>query len=79
MFKLFKRKSKRARPIDHAQVQSHVVDGRTQMEGVGMLPQDLAAGDLTSDYIAEAATPSDEAWAREQARYRAKNEREPPA
>lgn len=49
------------------------------MEGIGRLPEDLTADDLTSDYIAEAATPSDEAWAREQERYRAKNEQEPPA
>ena len=48
---------------------------------MGRLPEDVAAGgpqaEPTPEYIAEAATPSEEMWAREQARYRAKNESRP--
>jgi hypothetical protein len=45
---------------------------------VGKLPENLADGDPSPqpapEYIAEAATPSEDACAREQALYRAKNE-----
>lgn len=49
-----------------------------QNASVGRLPENLAEGDESRqpapEYIAEAATPSEDAWAREQARYRAKDE-----
>jgi len=49
-----------------------------QMESMGRLPEDIAAGGSADapapDYIAEAATPSEDVWAREQERYRAKDE-----
>jgi hypothetical protein len=49
-----------------------------QNASVGRLPENLAEGDRSSqparEYIAEAATPSEDGWAREQALYRAKNE-----
>ena len=52
-----------------------------QMETLGRLPGDVAAGgpqaDPAPEYIAEAATPSEDVWARVQARYRAKNESPP--
>ena len=45
---------------------------------VGRLPENLAEGNGSPqpapEYIAEAATPSEDALAREQARYRAKNQ-----
>jgi hypothetical protein len=54
-----------------------------QMEAMGRLPEDVAAGgsmqEPTPEYIAEAATPSEDVWAREQARYRAKNGSQPEA
>jgi hypothetical protein len=52
-----------------------------QLESMGKLPEAVAAGGpeqgSTPEYIAEAATPSEDVWAREQARYPAKNEAEP--
>ena len=46
----------------------------------GRLPEDVAAGgplqQPTPEYIAEAGTPSDDVWAREEALYRAKDEEE---
>ncbi len=52
-----------------------------QLESVGRLPDDVAAGrseqEPAPEYIAEAAAPSDDEWEREQARYRAKNEADP--
>lgn len=49
-----------------------------QIESMGRLPEDVAAGGSAQvpapEYIAEAATPSEDAWAREEERYRAKNE-----
>jgi len=51
-----------------------------QMQSMGRLPEDVVAGDReqdpTPDYIPEAATPSVDVWAREQARHRTKNEAE---
>lgn len=48
---------------------------------MGRLPSDVAAGGPepapSPEYIAEAATPSEDVWEREQARYRAKNEANP--
>ena len=45
---------------------------------MGSLPGDVAAGgppaQPASEYIAEAETPSEDVWTREQARYRAKND-----
>jgi hypothetical protein len=51
------------------------------MTSVGDLAEDVAAGrgpqhEPAPEYIADAPTPSEEVWAREQALYREKNERE---
>ncbi len=50
---------------------------------MGNLPGDVAAGgpqhEPAPEYIADAPAPSEDAWAREQALYRAKNEEDPPA
>jgi len=47
---------------------------------MGRLPGGTATGgpqqQPAPDYIAEAATPSEDAWTREQERYRAKDEEE---
>lgn len=55
-----------------------VTGARMQNASDGRLPDNLAAGDGSQqpapEYVAEAATPSEDAWAREQALYRAKNE-----
>jgi hypothetical protein len=55
-----------------------VTGARMQNASVGRLPENLAEGDGSQqpapEYIAEAAPPSEDAWAREQALYRAKNE-----
>ncbi len=73
MFKWLKRTSDRA-------PWSRVADGKMQVRSFGRLPEDVAAGgpehEPTPEYIAEATTPSEEAWAREQALYRAKEEAE---
>jgi hypothetical protein len=48
---------------------------------MGRLPEDVAAGgsprDSAPEYIAEAATPSEDVWVRVQAEYRGKNEGQP--
>jgi hypothetical protein len=55
-----------------------VTGARMQNAAVGKLPESLAEGDGSTqpaaEYVAEATTPSEDAWAREQALYRAKNE-----
>jgi hypothetical protein len=52
-----------------------------QAEAMGRLPEDVAAGgpqeEPAPEYIQEAATPTEDMWAREQERYRAKNEGQP--
>jgi hypothetical protein len=54
-----------------------VSDGRMQMESMGRLPNEVAAGtpaqQSATEYIAEAGTPSEDAWAREWARYGARD------
>lgn len=49
-----------------------------QLKSMGRLPDDVAAGGSPEgpapEYIAEAATPSEDVWAREQAAYRARNQ-----
>lgn len=81
MFSLFKRKSGRPR-IDCEQGLQRIADARMQMEAMGRLPEDVAAGgsrhDPAPEYIAQAATPSEDLWARVQAEYRAKNDEGPP-
>ena len=71
MFKLFKQRAGRTRGL-------RVADGTVQMQSMGRLPENVAAGGSAEgpapEYIAEATTPSEDAWAREQERYRAKNE-----
>jgi hypothetical protein len=80
MFNLFKRKPGRPR-IDGEQGLQRIADARMQMDAMGRLPEDVAAGgsrhDPAPEYIAEAATPSEDVWARVQAEYRAKNEGQP--
>lgn len=54
------------------------VNAALMQTGRGSVPGDLAAGrseQPAPDYIAEATTPSEDDWAREQAAYRAKNDR----
>jgi hypothetical protein len=51
--------------------------GRMQDAAMGRLPDGVADGDPGApapEYVAEATTPSDDVWAREQAHYREKNE-----
>ena len=71
MFGLFKRRAGRTPGL-------RVADGRVQMQSMGRLPEDVAAGGSTAgpaaEYIAEATTPSEDVWARAQERYRAKDE-----
>lgn len=71
MFRLFKRRAGRHPGL-------RVADGRMQIESMGRLPEDVAAGGPAQapvpEYVAEAATPSEDVWAREQERYRAKNQ-----
>lgn len=70
---MFKRKSRRAPWL-------RVSAGQMQNESMGRLPENLAEGDNAPqpapEYIAEAAPASEELWAHEQARYRAKAEPE---
>lgn len=51
-----------------------------QNQAMGRLPTDLAEGAVgpqpAPEYIAEAVPPSEDVWAREQARYRSKTESE---
>ena len=53
-----------------------IADGRMQIKARGRLPQDVAEGGLQDEpdpeYIEKAATPSEDAWAREQEKYRRK-------
>jgi hypothetical protein len=78
MFKLFKRPSSR---VDAGAVRSLISDARMQMSAMGKLPGAAAAvspeSDRRAEYIAEAGTPSEDVWAREQASYRAKNDAGP--
>lgn len=57
-----------------------VTAGCMQVESMGRLPSDVAAGGAeqqpTPQYISEAVSPSEEAWAREQTRYHAKEDSE---
>jgi hypothetical protein len=68
---------KRFRPEGVRVPRMRIADGQMQMESMGRLPNDVAAGGPeqapTPEYIAEAATPSEDVWQREQALYRAKN------
>lgn len=51
--------------------------GRMQDAAMGRLPDGVTDGDPGApapEYVAEATTPSDDVWAREQAHYREKNE-----
>jgi len=83
VFSLFKRKSKRALQrrvaVDASQLRA---GADVQMMAKGGLPEDVAAGgqqhEPVPEYIAGAATPSEDMWAREQARYRAKLEGKQP-
>jgi hypothetical protein len=80
MFNLFKRKPRRPR-VDGEQGLQRIADARLQMEAMGRLPGDVASSgsrhEPAPEYIAEAATPSEELWARMQAEYREKNEGQP--
>ncbi|MBV8987236.1 MAG: hypothetical protein JO372_01620 [Solirubrobacterales bacterium] len=55
-----------------------VAAGQMQNESLGRLPRGVAEGQPSpqpaSEYIAEAVPPSEDIWAREQARYRAKRD-----
>jgi hypothetical protein len=57
-----------------------VSGGQIQNAATGRLPGGVAddggGSDPAPEYIAEATTPSEDAWAREQARYRAKERSE---
>jgi hypothetical protein len=80
VFGLFKRKSGKAPGVDDREVRLRMDEGRMETEAMGKLPKDVAdaglANDPPSEYIAEAGKPSDDAWAREEARYREKNAEE---
>jgi hypothetical protein len=56
---------------------ARAADAKLELESMGRLPPDLVGGGSepapAPEYIAEAGTPSEDAWAREEARYRAKN------
>jgi hypothetical protein len=85
MFRLFKRKaSPQSRGgVDAKAVVEEVRAARWAEGSLGQLSEGVLAGgpehEPAPDYVAEASTPSEEAWAREEARYRAKNEGDPPA
>ena len=79
VFRLFKRKQT-GTPAQQGAMPE--VEGKIQAGSRDELPSDVVTGvaqDPPPEYIEEAATPSEDAWAREEARYRAKNEDEPPA
>jgi hypothetical protein len=80
VFRLFKRKSGQALGVDDRDVRLRMAEGRMDMAAMGRLPKDVAEAGLEKDppseYIAEAGTPSDDAWVREEARYREKNAEE---
>jgi hypothetical protein len=82
MFNLFRRKSTQSPQVDSQQVQAQVSAADAQLWSQGRMPEDAAAGgaqnQATSEYIAEAETPSEAVWEREQALYRSKNEPEQP-
>ncbi|MGH2889868.1 MAG: hypothetical protein ACRDNJ_09585 [Solirubrobacteraceae bacterium] len=74
---MFKRKSGRTH-VNSGQVFEDVNAAQMQT-GRGSVPSDIAAGrfqEPEADYIAEATTPSEDTWAREQVEYRAKYERQ---
>lgn len=84
--RLFKKKPVRApqRGADRLSpvpgVESHMQSLRIRARSD--LPSDMlgeAPQDPTPEYIEEVGTPSEDVWAREEALYQEKNEKEPPA
>jgi hypothetical protein len=59
-----------------------VSDGEMQLKALGRLPPSVAAADSLTEpepeYIAEAAPTPEDVWAREQARYQARRDRDDP-